>query len=150
MKSKFRTPYDGVVVQPQLMCESPSLTKQSFRDECDVNRIMQRYAATGVLEHVREAAPQFVDVADAGSFQEAMTTVSEAESLFSQLPAATRAAFKNDCVTFLDAFSSDSGRELLLEHGLLEAPEPARSVPGPESAGGSPEDGAPPAVDSTE
>ena len=36
--------------QPQkvgMRFEQPSMTQQHFKDECDVNRIMQRYEETG-------------------------------------------------------------------------------------------------------
>ena len=30
----------------------PSLTKQSFKDQCDINRIMRRYSAGGQIDHL--------------------------------------------------------------------------------------------------
>lgn len=71
-------------------------TKQSFKDECDINVIMARYQATGLLEHVRDALPQFLDVTEMPDYQSAMDTVAQAKSLFASLPSAIRDRFDND------------------------------------------------------
>lgn len=36
-----------------------SLTKQSFKDECDYNAIIDRYTRTGKIEHVARITPQY-------------------------------------------------------------------------------------------
>ena len=150
MTMKFRTPYDDSLVQPQVVFDAEEgLTKQSFKDECDVNRIMARYADTGVIEHIRESPPSNADVSDVGTYQEAMDIVSHAQSQFMQLPSAVRAAFDNDPVAFLDAFESAEGQDLLRQHGVLpqEAPSEERpateTVPAPAGATGGEPDGVP-------
>lgn len=39
--------------------DSPSLTKQSFKDECDVNKIVDRFTRTGQLDHLRPGNPEY-------------------------------------------------------------------------------------------
>jgi len=48
----------------------PSLTKQSFRDECDVNLIVKRYTETGMINHIPRTNPQYGDAPE-GDFLEA-------------------------------------------------------------------------------
>lgn len=70
-------------------------TKQEFARECDINNIMSRYLKTGIIDHVRDSAPQFLD-ATGLEFQSAMELVAQAESLFEELPSSIRNRFEND------------------------------------------------------
>jgi len=48
----------------------PSLTRQSFKDECDVNQIVKRYTETGMINHIPRTTPQYGDAPE-GDFLEA-------------------------------------------------------------------------------
>jgi len=48
----------------------PSLTRQSFKDECDVNQIVKRYTETGMINHIPRTKPQYGDAPE-GDFLEA-------------------------------------------------------------------------------
>ena len=39
-------------IDHRLYCEDVSLTKQSFKDECDINNIMNKWVKNGILTHV--------------------------------------------------------------------------------------------------
>ncbi|AXH77337.1 MAG: internal scaffolding protein [Microviridae sp.] len=96
----------------------PSLTKQSFKDECDINRIMARYQATGLLPNVNELPAQYLDVTGA-DFQEHQNFIAGAFSMFNELPSAIRAKFSNSPGEFLDFCSHEKNRPELAEMGLL-------------------------------
>lgn len=96
---------------------SPSLTQQSFKDECDINTIMRRYQATGLIDHVRRDIPQFQDVTGY-DFHEAMNLVSEARALFLDLPSSVRERFSNDPGQFLDFVNNPANAEEMVKMGL--------------------------------
>jgi len=48
----------------------PSLTRQSFKDECDVNLIVKRYTETGMINHIPRRTPEYGDAPE-GDFLEA-------------------------------------------------------------------------------
>ena len=48
----------------------PSLTRQSFKEECDVNQIVKRYTETGMINHIPRTTPQYGDAPE-GDFLEA-------------------------------------------------------------------------------
>jgi len=48
----------------------PSLTRQSFKDECDVNQIVKRYTETGMINHIPRTTPRYGDAPE-GDFLEA-------------------------------------------------------------------------------
>lgn len=74
----------------------PSRTKQSFRDEVNINKIIARHARTGMVEHVNKRAPFYGDVSDVASYQEALGVVLEAERLFAAMSSTVRERFAND------------------------------------------------------
>ena len=41
--------------------KSTAMTKQSFKDECDINKIMAKFQKTGALNHYAKHAPQYGD-----------------------------------------------------------------------------------------
>jgi len=57
----------------------PSLTRQSFKDECDVNLIVKRYTETGMINHIPRTTPQYGDAPE-GDFLEAAIVNAEIAS----------------------------------------------------------------------
>ncbi|WNK13702.1 MAG: internal scaffolding protein [Microvirus sp.] len=93
-------------------------TKQSFKDECDVNRIMSRYMSSGILpEHLTRATAQFVDCT-AVDFQEAQLIVAGARTLFAELPSAVRSRFRHSPEAFLEFAENPANGPALAEMGL--------------------------------
>lgn len=101
----------------------PSATKQSFKEECDINNIMKHYQNTGVLEHVNRQQPRFGFV-PALDLQEALTLVSEADEAFAGLSAEVRKRFENDPVELLKFVGDEGNREEAEELGLV----PSRAI----------------------
>lgn len=133
-KTNFRTAYSPKSRQ-QIHFTGPSRTKQSFKDECDINTIMRRYQSTGILpDLMNQKNPQFLDVTGI-DYQEAMQTVAEAHSLFQELPSRIRNRFKNDPAEFLAFTSDEKNRQELAEMGLL-SPEAMERMANPQSEPG--------------
>jgi len=109
-----------------------SKTKQSFKDECDINRIMARYAATGTLDFINRREAQFLDVSDI-DFQNAMQIVTQSREAFESLPSAIRERFANDPAKLLGFLSDESNREEAIKLGLVNKPLPD-PAPSAESA----------------
>lgn len=60
----------------------PTLTRGSFKDECDVSNIVKTYARTGMVNHVARRQPQYfaapeLDFAEHMRTQAAIATYSE-------------------------------------------------------------------------
>ncbi len=111
--------------------------KQSFKDECDVNNIMKRYARDGLLDHVKAFGGDYADVAGVGTFHENCEAVLRARGMFDSLPAAIRSKFRNDPGEFLAFANDEENAEEMRELGLLppERPEePAVEPKAPKKA----------------
>lgn len=107
---QLRTPFDN---------RGPSATKQSFKDECDINIIMGRYLKTGVLDFVTKHQPRYEDLSQAADYQQAMLIVAESRSMFEDLPSHIRTQFENDPAKFLDFVHNPENRPQMAELGLL-------------------------------
>lgn len=123
--------------------EGPSLTRQEFAEECDINSLMSRYDAhvIGGPGNLRPKEPIYFDFADAPqTLMEYMQFQKDAEAQFMLLPAVVRKEFDNDPIEFV-AYASDPGNIDQMRSWGLAAPKPepvAIPVPGepPSSPGG--------------
>lgn len=84
--------------------DGPTRAKQAFKDECDINNIMARYERTGVISHMQEHGPRYLDMVELPqTYHEALNQVMEAKASFDQMPAKLRKEFDNDPGNFLFA-----------------------------------------------
>lgn len=104
-------------------------TKQSFKDECDINRIMARFAKTGLIEHLSQRAPTFGDIQDI-DFQGCMDIVAFAREQFAALPSELRDRFANDPGRLLDFLQNPENKAEAEKLGLLKASVPSPQAPG--------------------
>lgn len=97
------------------------LTKQSFREETDLNSIMDRFIKTGMPPVFN--VPQYADVSGyPKDLQEAFERVHDARMAFNALPAEVRALAENDPVKMAYLSSTVEGREQIRQ--VLEAKKP--------------------------
>lgn len=100
-----------------------SLTKQSFKDQCDINNILAGYQKTGIVNHVSKYQARYDDV-EPIDYHTAMNIVVTTNSMFAELPSSVRAEFNHDPKMFLEAVQNpDKYQDVLVKHGLLEAAE---------------------------
>lgn len=104
----------------------PSLAKQSFRDECDINTILRQFNVTGQLP-VGSVQPQYGDFSGITDYQSALNAVMAAQDSFLQLPAKVRARFDNDPALFVEFASDEANRDEMKALGLLHE-ETAQAV----------------------
>jgi phage internal scaffolding protein len=104
--------------------DDPGLTQQEFKNECDVNLIVDKYQRTGLLTHVAATTGTFM-AAPQMDFQEALNYVRDAEEAFMNLPSEIRKEFNNDPAVMIDFCQDPVNLPKLEEMGLLD-PEKLR------------------------
>ena len=102
----------------KLVFTSPSRTKQSFRDECDINNILRQFNVTGQLPS-GSVQPQYGDFSGITDYQSALNAVMAAQDSFLQLPAKIRAKFDNDPALFVEFASDEANKDEMKALGLL-------------------------------
>ncbi len=111
-------PHDRV----QIHFTEPTMTKQSFADECDVNNIMARFEKTGVLEHLNTHQGDYADFIGVEDYHTSLNRIHEATEAFMTIPANIRAEFDNDPGKFV-AFADDpKNLDRMVELGLANKP----------------------------
>lgn len=116
-----------------------SLTRQSDALETDVNAIVAKYRATGIVP----LAPGTARYGDFGSgldYKTAVDRVRAAEADFWDLPVEIRNECDNDPAKFLDKVMNPVERDALKEKGLDEGRDPTLPDPNAEPAEPAPEE----------
>lgn len=129
----FNTPYGPRKRVNGIKFDMPSLTKQSFKDECDINNIIKKFNATGQLPDLIMKNPLYGDFSNVPNYQEACEIVSRAESSFSMLDAKLRKRFQNDPAQFLDFINDPENLEESYDLGLRVRPKSETPVGDPHS-----------------
>lgn len=107
--------------------EGPSVTKQEFKDEADINVLYARYKKTGLINQ-RQVKPLEIDFEGVFDFAGALQQVNEAKRAFMSVPAAVRARFGNDPGAFVN-YCMDKGNLADLRKWGLAPEEEAAIIP---------------------
>lgn len=102
----------------------PSRTKQAFKDEVDINRIMIKYQKTGVLPVTTKEA-QYGDFTDVPDLETAMNKINAAYDTFMQQPSTIRKRFNNDPAELLAFIQDENNRNEAENLGLLKPKQEA-------------------------
>lgn len=121
----------GTNPRPKLVC-GEGRTKQAFKDEADINNIVARYRATGMLPHVAARRGVFADVSKLGDFRTQLDTLTVFKQAFETLPAVLRSRFGNDPATLVEFLQDPANLEESVKLGLREALPPVPAPPAPE------------------
>lgn len=128
-----RTPFnydrDAASDDSGLMCVDESRTKQSFKEECDINTIVRRFGVTGQVPNSIET-PLQGDFSDALDFRQSMDLIVAAREAFQELPAQVRKRFHHDPAEFNEFVSDESNRAEAEKLGIV-VPPPKPAPPAP-------------------
>lgn len=109
----------------QKFFDKPSRTKQSFKDECDINKIMQRFKKVMSSDYLSQfnqvVGGQFGDFSMVSDYRSALDQINAAEAVFEALPAVVRKRFDNDPALFLDFVDNPANADEMVSLGLAVA-----------------------------
>jgi len=103
----------------QTINTEPSLTQQQFKEECDINNIMEKHAKTGQYTHVSKKMGMYGDFTKIKEYKSMFETVMAAEESFMSLPAQTRKRFDNDPGKLIEFLQDEKNRDEGIKLGLL-------------------------------
>lgn len=123
-------PVTGEITYP------PSMTKQEFKDQCNINKIIKEFTITGQISHISAKAAQgaFLDLPADLDYQTSLNVMIRAEEAFMALPAAIRDRFGHDPAQFLGFVADPANADELIRLGIRTPPAP----PAPGGDGGTP------------
>lgn len=106
-----------------------SRTQQQFKEQCDVNHIMRKYATTGTLTHLNHRRGVYGDFSEIKDYRASLHAIMSSNDAFLALPSALRKKFNNDPAEFLDFVSNPANREEARNLGLLKPDAPQTQLP---------------------
>lgn len=105
-------------VRRSIKCEG-GRTKQSFKAQCDINKIVDKARVTGLVGHLNTKKPVYGDVSDIPDYQSALSIVIKADEAFSSLPSKVRNRFHNNPVEMIDFLSNKENFDEAVKLGLF-------------------------------
>lgn len=124
LRTAYNYDMNQVSDETGLRCDDPSLTQQQFKEEADINTIVDRFLRSGVLP-TPVNMPQYVDYEGVFDFQSAMNVVRAADENFMRLDAKVRARFNNSPQEFLEFFADPANTDEAVRLGLAIPQQPA-------------------------
>lgn len=104
---------------------SPSMTKQSFAEETDINSIVARFQkGHDISASVRERVAEFGDFSNVPSYQDAMDFIARATGMFMSLDATVRERFVNDPGRMVSFLKDSKNYDEAVKLGLVVPKEP--------------------------
>lgn len=125
VRTRYNYDMDYASKRSGLECLDATRAQQQFKEECDINTIVENFGLTGTLP-LQNKVPinaEFIDVMD---YQESLNKLMEADAAFMKMPAKIRSEFQNDAGKFVDFVSDPKNIEKCREWGLAmpKAKEP--------------------------
>lgn len=96
-----------------------SLTDQQYKEECDINNIMRKYAYNS-LPHPSRGF--YADLSEVKDYAESLQIVKKAEDAFMQLDPRVRAQFENDPTKLISFLSDSKNADEAVRLGLAHKP----------------------------
>ena len=117
LRSAYNYDRDQVSNETGLMCLDDSLTQQQFKEEADINTIVDRFMKSGVLP-TPAVMPQYIDFEGVFDYQTAMNVIRQADEQFMRMDAKIRARFNNSPQEFLQFFADPDNAAEAIRLGL--------------------------------
>lgn len=111
-------------------CKDTHLANQEFKEQCDINRTLDRAKRGASLSHLLNHGGRYGDFSDfnARTYNDLLERLADMHSIFYDLPAATREEFGNNPGAFF-AFVNNPENEGRLPELLPELVKPGRQFP---------------------
>lgn len=116
-----RTPYnydtDEISDETGTYNNEKSITKQEFKDDADINVLVERFEKAGELPP-QLTWPDQTEFMETYDYQTAMNVVVKAREAFMELPAKARARFENDPQKFMRFMEDPENQDEAIKLGI--------------------------------
>lgn len=119
LRTMYNYDTDAASNESGLACEEPTLAQQHFKEECDINIILQKFSITGILPEA-PLSPRYGDFSGISDYHTALNRVIAAQEEFDALPAQIRARFDNDPANLIEFLNDEANRPEAEELGLVD------------------------------
>lgn len=117
---EFQNAYSESFRGSDLNCDDPSLAQQHFKDDVDINVLLERFKVTGQMPQGL-VLPQYGDYTGVTDFRQAAESIRRAKEAFLDVPFDVRKRFDNDALQFADFCADPKNLEEVRKLGLAPA-----------------------------
>lgn len=111
-------------------------TKQAFKDQCDINKMLMKAQKTGSIEHLKKyPEPVYGEFDGTFDLLTAHEKIGKANQIFSELPSEVRSEFGNNALKFV-SFAANPENNARLRELLPALAKPGAYFPNPVKRGG--------------
>lgn len=125
---RTRRVYNALQPPPQVKIDlgGESKTQQQFKEQVDINYIVQKYGIQDAKTGIRgsQRTPIYGDFSNIPDYSNALQAIIKADNSFADLPAKTRAFFDNDPGKLISFLDNPQNTEKAIEIGLIPKPKP--------------------------
>lgn len=118
---KFKTAY-GKSSRVTVTNNLPSLTRQEFAKESDINNILKQYNKTGMLSHLTKHRGDYTELSQI-DYHTALNQLNDAKESFDSLPSELRKKFEFNPANFIAFVSDPENKDEIAKMGLLKTPD---------------------------
>lgn len=111
--------------------DKPSMTDSQYKEECDINAVVDRALRGNVPGYLDRGKGSFGDVSQYTDFRQMMDVVDSGTRAFMEVPSAIRARFGNDPRAFYAFVCDPANHDECVRLGLAMAPAPAPAAVSP-------------------
>lgn len=104
---------------PGIVFTEPSLTHQSFLEECDYNNVLAKWQKSGLITHINPAVPTYEDVSAFVDYQSSLELIRSAQEQFLALPSHVRDRFENDPAKLISFLQDPANAAEAAKLGLI-------------------------------
>lgn len=127
------------IVTSPVVVSGKSRTKQAFKEQTDINKIIARFNKTGMITHLNRKAPFYGDVSGFVDYQDALEKVAAAQELFRGMSSEVRERFDNDPAKMVAFLNNPSNLDEAIKLGMaVKRPVVAPEAPAAPAGTGSP------------
>lgn len=100
--------------------DQPTMTQQQYKDQVNVNKIMEKYKQTGSIAHLRNSASGvYADLSQIPDYPTALMQVRQAQEAFEQIPSHIRMKFNNNPALLISYLKDPANYHEAVKYGLL-------------------------------
>lgn len=118
LRTEFNYDVDAASNEHATPVSGETMTKQSFKEECDINTIVRRFGLTGEMP-VNVRMPSYGDFTGVWDYRSAMDALIQARDSFEAMPAEVRRRFNDDPAEFVDFCSNKDNLDEARKLGLV-------------------------------
>lgn len=108
----------------------PSMTQQQFKDETDINLIVEKYSKSGQFPQYGKIGI-YADYSEIKDYQGMLQTVMDAQESFNQLDAKVRYKFQNDPAQLIKFMQDPKNHDEGVKLGIYNPKPPKEEIPTP-------------------